>query len=161
MAIIIAPFNVQDPQFYLIECAAHAVPWSRSTFSGCAGKHYRTQALWSDDKGSGDTGAGYKAVGFSICHIVSGEITLMNIAVAPNAQGQGHGASLLDDIIAYASDHQGIQQSPIFLEVRESNQSAIALYRKHGFQDIGRRPNYYPPVPPATAQETAVVMRRG
>lgn len=151
MAAIIAPFNIQDPQFYLIECAAHPVPWTRTTFQGCSGKHYRTYALWTEGK----------AVGFTICHIVSGEITLMNIAVAPNAQGKGYGALLLNDLIAYASDMNSQQHSPIFLEVRESNQNAIQLYKKYGFQDIGRRPKYYPPIPPAITQETAVVMRKG
>ena len=149
MAQLIAPFDPQDPKFYLIECAAHDAPWSRQSFVGCHGKHYRTRALWVHGK----------PVGFTICQVVAGEVTLMNIAVHPDQQGQGFGRLLMDDLMAFVSDQNGRLVNPIFLEVRESNQSAIALYRKLGFRDIGRRPRYYPPIPPETDKETALVMR--
>jgi ribosomal-protein-alanine N-acetyltransferase len=42
-----------------------------------------------------------------------------------------------------------------FLEVRESNEAARALYRQHGFEEVSIRPNYY-----QDTGETAVVMRR-
>lgn len=143
MSQLIAPFDVHDPQFYLLECAAHGAPWSRAAFTGCDGKLYRTRALWIDGE----------VVGFTICHLVAGELTLMNIAVHPQAQGKGYGAILLKDLIDFAS-HGPLQHDdtaiayPIFLEVREHNHSALALYRKFGFKDIGRRPHYYPPIPP-------------
>lgn len=149
MTSVIAPFDVEDPKYYLLECAAHAVPWSRAAFRGCVGKLYRSRALWVDNE----------LKGFTLCHVVAGEVTLMNIAVHPQAQGHGYGAVLMQDIIDFASDQHGALRYPIFLEVREQNTAAIALYRKFGFQDIGRRPHYYPPVPPHTEKETAVVMK--
>lgn len=155
MTTLIAPFDVQDPRFYLLECAIHGAPWSRAAFTGCAGKLYRSRALWVDGE----------AIGFTITHLVAGELTLMNIAVHPDKQGKGYGALLLQDLIDFASSGPWPYKAgkprhyPIFLEVREHNHSAIALYRKYGFQDIGRRPNYYPPIPPATHKETAIVMR--
>lgn len=154
MTTLIASFDVQDPQFYLLECVAHGAPWSRAAFTGCAGKHYRTRALWVNGV----------AVGFTISHLVAGELTLMNIAVHPDTQSKGYGAMLLQDLIDFASGGplhcKAALNYPIFLEVREHNRSAIALYRKFGFQDIGRRPHYYPPIPPNTNKETAIVMRR-
>ncbi|WP_198675720.1 ribosomal protein S18-alanine N-acetyltransferase [Aliidiomarina sedimenti] len=150
LAKLIAPCDISAPEFYLIECAAHGAPWSRTSFNDCTGKYYRTQALYVDQK----------PVGFTICRLVADEVTLMNIAVHPEHQGKGYGALLLKDVLNYASDKQNQPQYKVFLEVRESNRSAIALYRKYGFQDIGRRPGYYPPVPPARKKETAIVMRR-
>lgn len=155
MSRLIAPFDVSDPKFYLLECAAHGAPWSRAAFTGCEGTLYRTRALWVDGK----------PVGFTICHLVADELTLMNIAVHPKEQGKGYGAVLLQDLIDFAShgpapDKQAQVDYPIFLEVREHNTSALALYRKFGFQDIGRRPHYYPPLPPAITKETAILMRR-
>ena len=149
MSTLIAPFDVQDPKYYLLECAAHGAPWSRAAFSGCAGKLYRSRALW----------VGAQLVGFTICHVVAGEVTLMNIAVHPDAQGRGYGAVLMQDIIDFASDQEGGLNYAVFLEVREHNTAAIALYRKFGFRDIGRRPHYYPPVPPQSEKETALVMK--
>lgn len=146
---LLAPFNPEDPHFYLIECAAHGAPWSRATFKACIGRLYRTQALYVEGE----------AVGFTICHLVADELTLMNIAVHPEHQGKGYGALLLHDIIEFISDEQGKRQRTVFLEVREHNSSAIHLYKKAGFQDIGRRPRYYPPIPPANEKETALVMR--
>ena len=43
----------------------------------------------------------------------------------------------------------------VFLEVRPSNRSAIALYHSAGFNEIGKRPNYYPG---PRAREDALVM---
>lgn len=149
MAILIAPCNLQSPEFYLIECAAHGAPWSRNAFADCSGQYYRAIGLWHNGK----------PTGFSISRVIAGEITLMNIAVHPDAQGHGFGSLLLQDLVRFASDQHGQQHSPIFLEVRESNAAALALYKKWGFQDIGRRPGYYPPLPPDNERETAIVMR--
>lgn len=147
---IIAPCDITAPEFYQLECAAHGAPWSKGAFTGCTGKHYRTQALYVNGR----------AVGFTICRLVADEVTLMNIAVHPSHQGKGYGERLLTDILDYADNHHQQPTLTIFLEVRESNKSAIALYKKHGFRDIGRRPGYYPPIPPASKHETAIVMRR-
>lgn len=147
MAIV--PFNPADPTFYLIECAAHGAPWKRETFSQCTGRLYRTRALLASGK----------PVGFTICHIVADEVTLMNIAVHPHYQGRGYGRLLMEDLLNFISDEAGQRQRTIFLEVREHNTNAIELYRKLGFDDIGRRPGYYPPMSPNTNPETAIVMR--
>ncbi|RUO26240.1 ribosomal-protein-alanine N-acetyltransferase [Aliidiomarina minuta] len=151
MAVLIAPFCIDDPVFYQIECAAHGAPWSNPAFLSCSGRGYRLRGLWLDGV----------AQGFSICREVAGELTLMNVAVHPSQQGKGLGALLLRDIIDYVSDEKAEIKASVFLEVREGNAAAIALYRKAGFRDIGRRPAYYPPIPPANLKETAVVMRLG
>lgn len=81
-----------------------------------------------------------QVVGFCILQPVLDEANLLLMAVHPNQQGKGLGYQLLDQSIALLKN----QPVQIFLEVRESNQAAIALYEKSGFHQIDLRKNYYP-----------------
>ena len=68
------------------------------------------------------------------------EAEILDLAVHCGHRRQGHASFLLENFLhgAAQSALQGI-----FLEVRESNIAAIALYQKFGFQIAGRRPSYY------------------
>lgn len=88
---------------------------------------------------------------FAIYSLVLDEASLLNIAVTPAQQGRGYGKALLDHSLQLLSGSVRC----CFLEVRESNQPAIALYRKKGFEQIGERRNYYPA---AQGREHARVM---
>ena len=79
-------------------------------------------------------------VGFCILQPVLDEANLLLMAIHPSQQGNGLGYQLLDQSIAM------LRNDPIqiFLEVRESNQAAIALYEKADFHQIDLRKNYYP-----------------
>jgi ribosomal-protein-alanine N-acetyltransferase len=70
----------------------------------------------------------------------AGEMELLNLAVGPNWRRRGFGSILLNTVLA---DCRANGYEVAFLEVRESNQRAIAFYKKHGFSVSGRRPNYY------------------
>lgn len=61
------------------------------------------------------------------------------IAVAPQSRRRGIGQRLLSDMLGAA---QGL---PVVLEVRHDNAPAIALYRAHGFEQVGVRRGYYHP----------------
>lgn len=65
---------------------------------------------------------------------------VMTIGVLPDWRGQGVGARLLADILT-AADAAGAER--VFLEVRASNESAQALYRRRGFDTVGRIRNYF------------------
>jgi [ribosomal protein S18]-alanine N-acetyltransferase len=78
---------------------------------------------------------------------------LQNIVVSEKYRRHGIGTSLLTQFIAHARAKNG---SRIFLEVRESNQSARALYSKLGFQATGMRRTYY-----ANPVEDAIVYHLG
>ncbi|MEP5764998.1 MAG: ribosomal protein S18-alanine N-acetyltransferase [Halieaceae bacterium] len=80
-------------------------------------------------------------LGFAIFQWVLDEATLMNVAVRPGQQGHGHGGCLMSALLQELRE-RGLARC--LLEVRESNAAAIALYRKHGFVDDGRRKDYYP-----------------
>ncbi len=65
---------------------------------------------------------------------------LLNLAVGPNWRRRGYASALLN---AALSECRLQQFESVFLEVRESNQRALAFYMTHGFAPSGRRPNYY------------------
>ncbi|WP_194755261.1 ribosomal protein S18-alanine N-acetyltransferase [Aliidiomarina indica] len=150
MALVIAPIHGLSPDMMTIERAAHRVPWGANVFGNSFGPRYRVMGLFLHDR----------LVGYTVSHVLFDEIMLMNIAVAPAHHRKGYGQLLMDDLIAFASDEQGQQKDMLFLEVREHNESAIRLYERNGFKEIGRRPGYYPPVVPGDERETAIVMSR-
>ena len=79
------------------------------------------------------------------------EAEIFDIAVEPAHRRQGLATLLLKRVLSLAKE-RGAQE--IFLEVRESNAAALALYRKFGFIVAGRRLNYY-----RHPDETALLLR--
>ena len=77
---------------------------------------------------------------------------MMNIAVAPEYRKQGIGKALIEALMEYLRQKKVIA---LLLEVCVSNASAIALYQKMGFEQVGRRPKYY-----RNPREDALIMRR-
>ncbi len=90
-------------------------------------------------------------VALLVAHRVDEEWELENVVVKAAMRRQGVGKMLMDELIAFAHSHHG---TSIFLEVRESNEVARALYRKFGFVETGVRRNYY-----AGPPEAAVLCR--
>jgi ribosomal-protein-alanine N-acetyltransferase len=81
-----------------------------------------------------------RILGFLVAQRVDAEWELENIVVAETARRRGVGTRLLNELVTKARAEQG---SRIFLEVRESNQRARALYQKAGFKETGLRKSYY------------------
>jgi ribosomal-protein-alanine N-acetyltransferase len=100
---------------------------------------------------SSDPGESSALLAFLVAHIVGGEWEVENVVVTPVLRRQGVGVRLLDEIISRA--HQG-DADAVFLEVRESNHGARALYEKASFAQVGRRRGYYSQPP-----EDAIVYR--
>jgi len=71
---------------------------------------------------------------------VADEGDITNIAVLPEYRRQGIGGRLLQTLINTAKE---LKLELLTLEVRESNNAAIALYERYGFEKIGMRKNYY------------------
>ena len=71
---------------------------------------------------------------------VADELHILNVATAPAARRRGLAAALIERVLAYAVEHH---LRLMLLEVRRSNEPAIALYRKHGFSIFGVRKAYY------------------
>jgi ribosomal-protein-alanine N-acetyltransferase len=144
--ISIRPARVDDlPAILAIERVSFTDPWSRSSFAALLEQPrvYFSVAL--------DRDAG-RLLGYTVAWFVLDEAELANLAVSPDVRGNGIGARLLEGALA-ASEARG--SATMYLEVRASNQSAIALYTAHGFAEVGRRRAYYrKPV------EDALILRR-
>jgi ribosomal-protein-alanine N-acetyltransferase len=126
----------------MIESRAYEFPWTIGIFRDCLRADYPAWVLHD----------GNRIAGYSLMSIAAGEAHVLNICVAPELQGQGHGRRLLHALLQMA---RGRQVSRVFLEVRPSNANAIALYFDEGFNEIGRRPRYYPA---KDGREDALVM---
>jgi ribosomal-protein-alanine N-acetyltransferase len=137
--------TLEDWQAMLaIEQAAHSHPCSASVLQSFLQRpSAQVQGVFN----------GEKMLGFSIVSVVADESELINIAVHPQAQGKGIGRQLLEQAIEQLPDTvQGM-----FLEVRQSNAPAIALYDSLGFIETGMRKNYYPT---KQGRENAILMAR-
>lgn len=78
--------------------------------------------------------------GYLIGREVAGSGEVLNLAVAPEFRRRGIGGALLEAGLA-ALRRRKVEE--VFLEVRESNISAQALYVGHGFRPVGQRAAYY------------------
>ncbi|WP_375385874.1 ribosomal protein S18-alanine N-acetyltransferase [uncultured Microbacterium sp.] len=72
----------------------------------------------------------------------SRDADVQTIAIAEASRGRGRGRAMLNALLEEASA-RGVQE--VFLEVRDDNAVAEALYASEGFAEIGRRPHYYQP----------------
>jgi len=80
------------------------------------------------------------AIGYGGVKVGGDQADVMTIGVAPHARGRGAGAAILDALLDWARQAGAAE---IFLDVRPSNEGAIALYNSRGFVEIGRRPRYF------------------
>jgi [ribosomal protein S18]-alanine N-acetyltransferase len=113
-----------------IEQQVQSQPWTAGNFSDALRCGYRCVL----DEMAGEI------VSYAVLMPVLDEAELLTIAVAPNQQRKGLGGAMLRAVLDWAR-RQNLRK--IFLEVRVSNLSAIALYRATGFVEIGRRRGYY------------------
>lgn len=80
-----------------------------------------------------------EVTGFTLSRGAAGEEELLLIAVGPEHRGQGIGGALLERFIEEARSRGA---NRLFLEMREGNPAA-RLYRRYGFEQVGRRRAYY------------------
>lgn len=140
----IRPMRPEDlPQVAEIERAAFSVPWRETTFRRLL-SHERTRAWSAVDR----DGA---VAGYAIMWFTENGAQLGNLAVAEAHRRRGLGRRLVRTALESVRDADAADY--LILEVRESNEAAIALYRGLGFRLLGRRSEYYRSPP-----EDALVM---
>lgn len=66
-------------------------------------------------------------------------IEIMALGSDPNFRRRGFVGLLVGELKKHAAQH-GL---PIHLEVHNKNSNAVEFYKKHGFEVVGQRPNYY------------------
>ena len=130
-----------------IEPTIYSYPWTRGNFSDSLSNGY---SGWVMEQ-SGEM------IGYSLLMMAMDEAHLLNLSVAKHYQKQGLGRYLLEHMMTVAKRHKAAN---IFLEVRTSNISAIALYQNIGFCEMAVRRGYYPADPKLfkTGREDAVLM---
>jgi ribosomal-protein-alanine N-acetyltransferase len=113
-----------------IERASYAFPWSEGVFRDCIRVGYLCRVVEH---------AG-KVCGYGIMSYGAGEAHVLNICIHADLRGQGVGRKMMSYLLERA---RAAQQYDVFLEVRPSNATAIALYESLGFVQVGLRKAYY------------------
>ena len=113
-----------------IEKRCHLTPWTNKNFIDSYGANNLFKVLKNEND----------IIGYYIALFSFDECELLNITIKPGQQKKGFGNQILQDIF---SECRKVNIINIFLEVRKSNLSAIRLYEKNGFNEIGIRNNYY------------------
>ncbi|MFO7892793.1 MAG: ribosomal protein S18-alanine N-acetyltransferase [Longimicrobiales bacterium] len=126
-----------------IERASFAVPWTMNTFRSLLER--KGTGLWVAESDS-------EVVGYAVVWAVANQAELGNVAVADGWRRRGIAGRLVETVLEWLRE-RGVKH--VFLEVRASNAGAQALYGRHGFEPVGRRPGYY-----SRPEEDALVLRR-
>ena len=135
---------LNDPLFHLrsmrpedlasvmqVELGAYSHPWTEGIFRDCIKVGYQCWVAELDRE----------LVGHAVMSVAVGEAHILNLCIAPERQGQGLGRRLLRRMLRMANE---LQADSVYLEVRESNRVAQALYESLGFVQVGQRRDYYP-----------------
>jgi [ribosomal protein S18]-alanine N-acetyltransferase len=141
--VVLRPARDADIDAVLeIEHASFGDPWNRNAFVDLVDDP-RVAFLIAD--------AGGAVRGYVVAWFVLDEGEIGNLAVARSARRRGIGALLLDGAIAAV---RSSDVDTLYLEVRDSNAAARALYASRGFVEVGRRREYY-----RKPKEDALVLR--
>ena len=130
--IYVRPMVEQDLVSIInIEKNAYDFPWSKTIFSDCLRAGYSSWVI-EDNK---------ILIAYGVMLFTSDDSLMLNLCVHTDYQSIGVGKQLLGHFISLAR-RQNIHR--IFLEVRPTNFRAIKLYLSMGFNEGGKRLNYYP-----------------
>ncbi|KGE79497.1 ribosomal-protein-alanine N-acetyltransferase [Halomonas sp. ND22Bw] len=130
-----------------LEASGQAHPWSATRLEqALAAAEYAVLGL--------EDAAGL--IGHAVVSRQPFDAELESILIAPERRGEGLAGKLLAAVVERAREG-GAER--LLLEVRAGNAAAIALYRRAGFAEDGRRRGYYPPLA-GTEREDALLMSR-
>ena len=115
-------------EIYRIECECFSEPWSAGALLSQLDES--GVMLCAEEDG--------ELLGYLIAGRILDEVSLWRIACAEKHRRRGIGRAMLEMLKAECAS-----ASVIYLEVRESNAPAIEMYRKQGFETVGKRPRFY------------------
>ncbi len=131
------------PEAAQIERLCFSEPWSEEALKYmCSSPNTHAVAVIESSSG--------RLAAYGGCEFVPPEASIANVATHPDFRRRGCASRLIDEMEAFLAC-RGVKD--IFLEVRESNAPARALYESKGFRAVGIRKNYY-----RFPTENAVVM---
>lgn len=130
-------------QVAALEKACFTTPWSENSVRA---ELTNPLSLWLVAVDHGEV------VGYVGSQSVMDEADMMNVAVSDSYRRKGIARKLVEALIT-ALDKRGVLS--LTLEVRASNEPAKQLYKQIGFEQVGRRPNYY-----RNPKEDALILRK-
>ncbi len=128
-----------------LEQSCYAHPWTRGNFVDSLAAGYESELALDPVAG---------LVAYRVAMVGVDEMHLLNLTVHPDRQGRGQGRRMLQRLV---DDCARLALATLWLEVRPSNQRALLLYARWGFQEVGLRRGYYPAA--AGQREDAIVMK--
>ena len=145
MHVRIVPMNADHlDELVELERICFSTPWSRNMLAEELDNACSAFLVAVD--------ANEKVVGYAGLQVVLDEGYIANIAVFPEHRRKGVAGQLLQVFMNFA---EADRLAFLTLEVRASNQAAIALYANRGFEEVGRRKNYY-----EHPKEDAIIMTK-
>ncbi|MCC0030825.1 MAG: ribosomal protein S18-alanine N-acetyltransferase [Brucellaceae bacterium] len=123
-------------------------PWTDGEFSALLGQEPVFGFVVREE------GVATPVLGFVLARLVAGEAEILTIAVTGRRKRRGLGRMLMRRAMRHLHAERA---DSLFLEVDETNAPAVALYRKLGFREVGRRNDYYEHK--ASGRTAALVMR--
>jgi len=126
---------------HAIEQTSFTDPWSVRDFRECVASDVLFLVAAAPDG----------VDGYVIAQDAADEGEILNLAVAPSRYRGGIGRALVEQVLVALAE-RGARQ--VFLDVRESNAAARALYEGVGFEEVRRRSRYY-----RRPVEDAIVLR--
>ncbi len=114
------------------EVRSYAFPWTRGIFVDCLKQRYECWIVVKDEE----------LIGHGVLSVTTpGEAHLLKVCIGREHQGLGFGKELVEHMLRRARARNA---DAVFLEVRPSNRVAGYIYESLGFNEVGRRKNYYP-----------------
>ncbi len=147
----IIPATLDDlPDLVRLEEACFSAPWTRKMLTAELTGNQFAHFLVARDAGG--------IIGYLCYWIVFEEVRLMNLAVVDSMRRRGIAAGLVDEALRTGLAHAATRA---LLEVRASNQAALALYRRFGFVEVSTRRQYYAnPIEDAVLMELEPIVAR-
>jgi ribosomal-protein-alanine N-acetyltransferase len=133
--LILKPMDESDLANVMeIEQLSFPCPWSKGMFLSEFHKRPSSRSYVAKEKYNGEI------VGYVLFSLVFEELHILNLAVHPESRRKGIGDILIEFVLGVGREGK---TEKVLLEVRVSNDSALALYHKYGFREVGIRRNYY------------------
>lgn len=142
MTEILRKLRATDLQYIMeIEESCFSAPWSKNAFeSELRHKNSYYNCIEIDNK----------VIGYSGLWKILDEGHIMNVAILPEYREKGYAKKLIKNLFNFCLENEIVSST---LEARESNETAIKLYEKMGFEIAGTRPKYY-----SKPSEDAIIM---
>ena len=152
--MLVRRMTLEDiPAVVEIEKQCFSLPWSEKSFEESLTREDTIFLVCEVTEPVDENAERTRVAGYMGLYLSFEEASVTNVAVSPAFRQKGYGESL---VVAAKNAAKDAGAECVFLEVRQSNEPAISLYKKLGFEELGIRKKFYEhPV------EDAIIMKVG